>query len=127
MLEELQPYWSPFMFWYCPSIKSQWNKIVQQISALTGILTPPNPALEILHLWIEKFPLNYRPVITHILLETRILLLCNWKDNLSINLSDVIKAVQENYTSESLLAINSLPCKMFDRKWLIWTNNYKNQ
>lgn len=115
------------MFWHCPCIKSLWNQVFQLISSLTGILTPPNPALGILHLGIEKFPPHFRSVVTHILLETRNLLLRHWKDTTSTNLSDVVQAVNNNYTFERLLAINAMHSKMFDRKWLIWTNRFHNQ
>lgn len=80
------------MFWQCPNIKKPMEpNIFQLISSLTGILTPPDPALAILHLGIEKFPPNFKPVVTHILLETRILILRNWKNNTSINLNQMVR------------------------------------
>lgn len=61
------------MLWLCPNIRNLWNQTFYLIFSLTGILTPPTPALAILHLGIEKFPLDYRPAVSHILLETRVL------------------------------------------------------
>lgn len=112
--------------WECPSIKSLWNQIFKIISSITGNITTTNPALAILHIGIEKFPPQFRSVISHILLETRNLILRKWKDNSCTNSSDVIKHVQRNHTFERLIAINAMHCETFDKNWLIWSENYCN-
>lgn len=108
------------MLWQCPNVRSLWNQTFQLISSLTGILTSATPALAILHLGIDRFPPVYRPVVSHVLLETRLLILRNWKSKNATNLSDVTKAVHRNYTFERLIAINSMQCNLFDKCWSIW-------
>lgn len=108
------------MLWHCPTVKSLWNQVFQMISSLTGMLTVPDPALVILYLNIDKFHVDFRPVITHILLEMRLLILCNWKSTTAISPSDITKNVHRNYTFECLIAINSLHCTTFDNYWSIW-------
>ena len=108
------------MFWQCPSIRSLWNRVFQLISSLTGILTHPDPAMALLHLKMDTFPHIVRPIVTHILLESRLLVLCNWKSDKALNISEVVTAVHRNYTFERLIAINSFKCRAFDNCWSIW-------
>lgn len=114
------------MFWQCPSITNLWNQVFQLISSLTGIHTKPDPALALLHLNVDKFQNTFRIVITHILPETRLLILGNWNSSKAINISDIVTAVHRNYTFERLIAItcDSMNCKMFDNCWSIWPKCY---
>lgn len=57
-------------------INSLWGGgiLIQMISEVTGIMVPQPPALEILNLGIENFPIQFCTVVTHILLPCRIMI-----------------------------------------------------
>ena len=108
------------MLWHCPTIKGLWNQVFRLISTLTGVISSPDPALALLHIDIDRYPCNMRPVVTHILLETRTMILRHWKSNKAINVSDIVAGTHRNYTFERLIAINNMKCKQFDACWSIW-------
>lgn len=114
------------MFWECPCLTSFWNQVFQLISSITGIITTPNPALAILHIGIETFPYEMRSIVSYILLVACSLVLCTWKNTPTANITDVTRLVQQHYTFERLLAINSLKCEKLDKIWSIWTAKYKS-
>lgn len=108
------------ILWECPSLTSFWNTVFQCISSCTGILTPPNPELAILHINIDKFPYSQRQVITHLLLAARTLILRNWRSTTTPNLSEAISLVNDNYLIEKSLAVNSLSYRKFQESWKCW-------
>ena len=108
------------VFWSCKHLTSFWNKVFCTISDITGILTKPSPALAVLNLGIDLFPLDCRKIVTHILLAARLLIARKWKSNLSPNVSEVIDIVKQNFTYENLLAYKYGSKRIFDRQWQLW-------
>lgn len=75
----------------------------QKISEVTEVLSLPKPSLAILTLTINKFPVCYRVIVTHIFLASHLVITRHWKQDLTPNLSEVIELVQTHYTYEKML------------------------
>lgn len=55
------------IFWACKSLTNFWRKTFHIISTITGILTKPDPALDLLIVGIERFPKQYHIIVVHML------------------------------------------------------------
>lgn len=64
--------------WFCKSLSSFWKQIFVLIS-ISGTLSAPTLTLALLHLGIEKYPLNSRVVIRHLLFAAKLNITRLWK------------------------------------------------
>lgn len=112
-------------FWQCKNVSSYWKKVFSILADITGVLNPPEPALAILHLGIDNYPLQFRTVVTHILITAKMIIARHWRTTLSPNPSEVMTQVNLNFQYERLLAIRKSSYAVFDRNWNCWKEWYK--
>lgn len=80
----------------------------------------PTPALVILSLGIDKLSHKYRTIFMHILSAARLLIMREWRQDLTPNVFDVKLQVNLVRSYEECLAIESQSYKKFDDTWNFW-------
>lgn len=94
------------ILWACRSLTSFWHQTFQMISQITGILTPPDPAL---NLGIDKLPTQHRTVVLHVLLAAKSLITKMWQRSLSPNISELTAMINLHYTYEKHFLLGPIP------------------
>lgn len=75
-------------------------------SETTCVIIQPNPALAFLNLDSERFLMNSRIVVTHILFA-RIMIVRHWRSQLAPTPSEAFNLVKTSYLSEKALSFSS--------------------
>lgn len=76
--------------------------------------------IALLNIGIDLLSPMHQPVVSHLLLAARLMMLRNWKSVLAHDLSDVERIVDHNYFFERILAMNAMKYKAFSKSWSIW-------
>lgn len=90
--------------WSCPKLFSYWSDAFSIISIITQLTTLPNPALAILSLGIDGYPLKLQHTIIHILLAARVTIKRHWKNHTPPTIAEVIDLTHLHSTYEEMMA-----------------------
>lgn len=90
----------------------------------TGFIIPPTPQMALLKKGIHSVSTQFRPLITHILIVTKLTITSKWKSTKAPNVSEVIQRVQLRYTYEKHFAMKSQNLPKFNFCWNPWTASH---
>lgn len=107
--------------WGCKALSSFWKSISSFIASLTGNLIALTPAMALLGLNLDIYPINYRTIVANILLAARLTITRLWKSTLAPNLSDVILKLNSIAHFELMLVHKNDAIAKFTKVWLAWT------
>lgn len=110
------------VLWECSKIQPLWKEVFSLISRITGVSCSSDPALALLSLGINNFPLHSRTVAAHILFATRIAIASNWRSLTIPSLSEIYQRVHSQGEMERMLAYKERRATLFHKKWDVWTN-----
>lgn len=102
--------------WSCKNLHSFWKSISTFMSNLTGNLTKLTPAVPLLSINLDIYPLNYRTIVAHILIAARLTITSLWKSTEAPNLSNVIAKLNIQAHFELMLAYKNYSTITFKKK-----------
>lgn len=83
--------------------------------------SPSSPALVMLNLGMENFPIQFCTVVTNILFKG------HWKLNLAPNAWDTFELVKTHFVYEKLLALRREKYSVFENSWKPWAHWAKQE
>lgn len=83
-------------------------------------LPPPSPALALLLLGVDSFPVPYRSLVVHFLLAAQLTIVRHWKDSSPPSYAETLSVLQLHYQLERLYALKHELLAQFENKWKYW-------
>lgn len=85
-----------------------------------GIIMADNAEIVILSVHVDRYPTNLRPIVVQILMAARLIVPGKWKSELSSNINEVIKKVDEAFKYEQIMTHKEGNAPCFYKQWDPW-------